>query len=109
MQYRRGSIGAENAAEELTHDGDGTAAIAHELGEVGCLVDPPADAHAGERADGTSEIHRKHDAPFAVVVPVGDGPFAGDELDVVQHGLAIDRLSDVHPALPPRADRAVAE
>ena len=52
---------------------------------------------------------RKGDAPLAVVVPAAFRALPSDALDVAQHELAIERLTDVHPALAHDADRPVAQ
>src|SRR6266542_1750459 len=68
-----------------------------------------ADAHARERDDRIGPALREHDRPLALVVLRPHWPLAGDELDVRQYRLAIQRLPHVHPALPLHADRSVAQ
>ena len=109
LQNRSRPVGTEDAAQELAHHRDRAARLQHEVGQPGRLVDPPPDSHAGQRDDGTGQLARQHDAPFPIVVPHAARTLASDELDVVQHRLAIDCLPDVHPPLTRDADRAVAE
>ena len=59
------------------------------------LIDAPADAHAGQRDDRGGQFHRQRDRPLALVVARPGRALARQQLDVVEHGLPVERLTDV--------------
>src|SRR6185437_9150162 len=92
MQLRCVSIRTEQAAEELAHQGHRTALLLDELRKRGGLVDATANPDARQRHDGTGQLQRQHDAPFARVIAAAPRSFAGEQLDIVESRLSIERL-----------------
>ena len=108
-ETRRVAVGAEQTAQELADDRDRAPLVEHELGQGRRLIDSLANLNAGQRRDRLRELHGQRDRPLALVVARAGRAFARQQLDVVEHRITVERLTDVHPALPVHADGAVAQ
>src|SRR5213082_984240 len=109
VQGWRVSVRAEESAQELAHDCDGTDVEHHECRELRRLVYAAADPHSGQRRYAPRQFQRQHDRPLALVISRGRRTLAGQEPDVIQHRLPVESLARIHSRLPGGADGAVAQ
>src|SRR5215469_3481234 len=68
-----------------------------------------ATSYPRERRDRRGQPPREGNGPLAVVITARRRALAGEQLDIIERGLAINCLSDIHPSLTQDADRAVAD
>ncbi len=103
------AVRAEESAEKLANDRYRAVFLQHESGQSRRLLDALARPDAPQRRMASGELLWQDDRPLAIVISARDRALAGQQFDVIEDCLPVERLTDVHARLPEAADRSIAE